>query len=229
MDTTLNNLDIYNRYAEVPKEAQKRITGGRLNGMTDVSPMWRIRSLTELFGPCGIGWYTEILDKRLEPGTDGELAAFVDMALYVKVGSEWSRPIVGTGGSMFVVKERNGLRTSDEAIKMASTDALSVCCKMLGIGANVYWAEGRTKYSSVGQTTPDGQDPKPEIRCAMCGATVTGYKLRGEVWTPERHAEMSRKAYGGKVYCLDCCKVVKAKMAREAEEAAKKNNGTAAG
>ena len=52
----MGNMDIYNAVSTVPGSAQKRITGGRLNGMTDINPIWRIRELTELFGPCAIGW-----------------------------------------------------------------------------------------------------------------------------------------------------------------------------
>lgn len=57
----MGNMDIYNAVSTVPDSAQKRITGGRLNGMTDINPMWRIRELTELFGPCGIGWKYKIV------------------------------------------------------------------------------------------------------------------------------------------------------------------------
>ena len=51
---------------------------------------------------------------------------------------EWSDAIPGSGGSMFIEKESNGPHTSDEAIKMATTDALSVACKMLGFASDVY-------------------------------------------------------------------------------------------
>ena len=48
-------LSIYNQCKTVPDEAKKEIKGGRLKGMTDINPMWRIKKLTEMFGPCGIG------------------------------------------------------------------------------------------------------------------------------------------------------------------------------
>ena len=48
----MSNLDLYNKVRTVPPEAQKKITGGRLNGMTDINPMWRIKALTEQFGIC---------------------------------------------------------------------------------------------------------------------------------------------------------------------------------
>ena len=142
----MGNMDIYNKVREVPSEAQKKITGGRLNGFTDINPMWRLKVLTEIFGPAGIGWYYEIIDKRVEDGAAGEKVVVVDINLYIKHEGEWSKPIQGTGGNMLVAKEKNGLYTSDECFKMALTDAISVACKSLGIGADVYYAKGRSKY-----------------------------------------------------------------------------------
>ena len=50
-----DNLKLYNAVRSVPAEAQKKINGGRLKGMTDINPMWRIKTLTEQFGVCGVG------------------------------------------------------------------------------------------------------------------------------------------------------------------------------
>lgn len=141
-----DNLEIYNQSREVPKAAQKTIKGGRLSGMTDINPMWRIKKLTELFGPAGFGWRYEIIDKRLEQGANDEIAAFIDINLFVKYDGEWSDPIQGTGGSTFVANERKGLYTSDECFKMALTDAISIACKALGFGADIYWDKDNTKY-----------------------------------------------------------------------------------
>lgn len=144
----MGNLDIYEQVREVPKEAQKTITGGRMNGKTDINPMWRIKKLTELFGPCGIGWYYTPIRKWTEPYGE-EVAAFVDIELFVKYEEDWSKPIPGTGGSMFVAKEKSGHYVSDECYKMATTDAISVACKQLGIGADIYWQADKTKYANV--------------------------------------------------------------------------------
>ena len=153
----MNNLDIYTKVAAVPENAQKKIAAGRLKGMTDINPMWRIRMLTECFGMCGIGWKYVITDKRTIEGADGAVCAFVDIDLFVKVNGEWSDAIQGTGGSQFVANERNGLYTSDECFKMALTDAISVACKALGFGADVYWQSGRTKYSGNGDAPAEPQ------------------------------------------------------------------------
>ena len=149
----MEKMEIYNRVRQVPDEAKKAISAGRLKGMTDINPMWRIKKLTEEFGPCGIGWWTKVTDRWTETVGD-ETCAFVDLELYVKVGNEWSKPITGSGGSKLATKERSGIYVSDECYKMAETDALSVACKKLGIGADVYFSADRTKYS---QTVDDSK------------------------------------------------------------------------
>ena len=82
----MDNLAIYNAVRKVPENAKRPISAGRLKGKTDINPMWRIKALTEQFGPCGIGWKYTITDKRLENGANGEISAFLDIDLFVNVG-----------------------------------------------------------------------------------------------------------------------------------------------
>ena len=143
-----NNLSIYEKLRTVPVEAQKSIAAGRLKGFTDTNPMWRIKKLTEIFGVCGIGWKYTITDQKIEKGGNNEQSAFVTIDLFVKVDNEWSAAIPGVGGSSFVANEKQGLHTSDECFKMALTDAISVSCKALGMGADIYYAKDATKYDN---------------------------------------------------------------------------------
>jgi len=146
-------LTIYEQVREVPKEAQKPFDNGRFKG-TDINPMWRIKKLTELFGPCGIGWYYERLDKWSETLSSGEVCVFVEIALYVKHEGEWSKPIYGTGGSQLLQMTKKGPYANDEAYKMATTDAISVACKNLGMGADIYWQNDNTKYVDEKKPAP---------------------------------------------------------------------------
>lgn len=145
-----NNLEFYDKMRSVPDEAKKLIEAGRLKGKSDINPMWRIRTLTETFGPCGIGWYYEIT-KQWQETYGQEVKAFCNINLYVKTDGEWSKPIAGTGGSTLVEISKNGVYVNDEGFKMALTDALSVSMKSLGVAADVYFEAGAkygTKYES---------------------------------------------------------------------------------
>jgi hypothetical protein len=134
----------------VPDNAKKEIKAGRLKGMTDISPMWRIKVLTEQFGPCGIGWKYKITRQWIEEGSEGIKTANVNIELYYKYDGEWSEAIPGTGGSTFVAKESKGLYTDDECYKKALTDAISVACKAIGVAADVYYDKDTTKYDTSG-------------------------------------------------------------------------------
>lgn len=152
----MKNLDIYEAGRAVPPEAQKSFNNGKFSG-TDINPMWRIKKLTELFGPCGIGWYYDVISERAEE-YNGVVIAVVDLNLYINMGEGWSKPIYGTGGNVLLNNKGN---TSDEGYKMALTDALSVACKALGIGANVYFAKDKTKYTAESQNQQKMNAPPP--------------------------------------------------------------------
>lgn len=156
----MDNLELYEKVRSVPAGAQKTIAGGRLKGMTDINPMWRIKTLTEQFGICGYGWKTEIVNSWLDTGAKGEIIANVQINLYVKYDGEWSEAIPGIGGSMCVSNDKTGAYTDDECYKKAYTDALSVACKALGMGADVYFAKDKTKYDDKKQ--PSKEQPKKE-------------------------------------------------------------------
>lgn len=110
-----DNLAIYEKAREVPKTALKQIFGGRLKGMSDINPMFRIKRITEIFGPCGFGWKYEIVEKRFE-AQGQEVKCFIQINLYVKWQGEWSEPIPGVGGAGFVDREKSGLFVNDECL-----------------------------------------------------------------------------------------------------------------
>lgn len=193
----MDNLAIYNAVRSVPDSAKRRIEAGRLKGKTDINPMWRIKALTETFGPCGFGWKYVITDKRLEQGANGEVAAFLDIDLFVKADGVWSDAIPGTGGSAFVAKEKNGLYTSDECFKMALTDAISVACKALGFGADVYWDADRSKYDK-----PESKQEAP-VLCEFCGLPIKAVKCGDRVYPTNEIVETAVKKYGKRL-CWGC-------------------------
>lgn len=194
----MDNLTIYEAVRNVPENAQKSIQAGRLKGKTDINPMWRIKALTETFGPCGIGWTYTIDRQWMETGANNEVSAFCNIGLRVKVDGEWSEPIPGTGGSAFVASERNGLYTSDECYKMALTDAISVACKALGFGADIYWSADRTKYDNA----PTAAIPPLPV-CSCCGKTIPPVKNGGKIYSPSEIAANTKASFGQEL-CWRC-------------------------
>lgn len=174
----MDNLKIWNAVKQPPPTAMKTIGAGRLKGKTDINPQWRYQVMTEQFGVCGIGWRYGVLELWSVPVCDDQLLAFAKIELRVKIDNEWSEGIPGIGGSMLIAKETAGLHASDEAYKMAITDALSVAMKMLGIGANVYAGlSGETKYSSPSmEKTEEAKTTPAQLKKIFAIAKEKGYE-----------------------------------------------------
>lgn len=184
------NMRIYEAARAVPSEAQKQFNNGSFSG-TDINPMWRIKKMTELFGPCGIGWYYEVVSERAEEHHDMTMA-IVDINLYIKVNGEWSKPIFGTGGNTLVKTTKSGMRSSDEGYKMALTDALSVACKALGVGADIYFGADKTKYSRYAETEAEPAEP-PKMASEAQRQTVLELMKQN---APETEMAAILKKYG---------------------------------
>ena len=209
------DITLWNTIAAVPETAKKPIGGGRLKGMTDINPVWRLKTMTEQFGKCGFGWWYEISEKNIVYDEITKTKqCFVDILLYFKdpETGEISRGIPGTGGASYVAQERNGAQASDECFKMALTDALSVAMKALGMGADVYWENGRSKYNPVPQNTQPKQNntmptkKPPALTCYECGQEIKGYTAKsGSVISVESWAGKSIELYG-KPLCITCAK-----------------------
>ena len=181
-----DNLSIYERVRSVPTEAKKAIEAGRLKGKSDINPMWRIKKLTEVFGPVGFGWYTEVVKTWTEVDENSDVAVFVDINLFVKKDGEWSKPIYGNGGNKLISHERkyeSGTQVlvpylDDDAYKKAYTDAISVAAKALGVGADVYFEKDVTKYDTAQSQSEPVQaqvagTPVPEVKPTLSPSVKT--------------------------------------------------------
>lgn len=173
------NLSIFNKVRKVPDNALKQINAGRLKGMSDVNPVWRILAMTNTFGICGVGWKYEIVRQWTET-YGNEIKGFCNINMFIKVDGEWSDAIPGTGGASFVAMERNGAYVSDEVYKMALTDALSVAMKSLGVAADVYFSKGAdlgTKYA-INEQAANGalptQPTDPNLELILANIKVAG-------------------------------------------------------
>ena len=174
-----DNLHIYKQVSSVPEDAQKPFESSWGKTLTEINGMWRIQKLTELFGPCGEGWFTEVTRQERVDFPNGEVCVFTDINLYLKdtKTGRWSKPIRGTGGNRLVLKNADGLFIDDEAYKKAYTDALGIACKALGFGADIYWGRNDSKYDSGTATTASSSakasDSKPETAAAPQKAETT--------------------------------------------------------
>jgi len=163
-DALKTNMRFYSQFMTTPKEAQRPFNNGSFSG-TDINPMFRIQKLTEVFGPVGFGWWTgNVRYEFVESPETKEVSVFCELDLYVKdpESGEVSQPIYGIGGNTYIKNwAKSGLKASDEAKKMAYTDAVSIACKSLGIGHDIWYSQDRTKYTMYDQSATE---KKPEAK-----------------------------------------------------------------
>ena len=189
---TNENMRFYVQVQDTPQEARKTIGAGRLKGFTDINAMWRIKKLTEMFGPAGIGWWTQNEQFELIPVPDSkETACFCKLELvYVDpVTKEPSHPVTGVGGNKFIMIESKGPYCNDEAYKMAYTDALSIACKALGFSSDIYFSNDRSKYSLAEDEMRNGG---PDLAATIKEVHSTVMQMTSKM-TDDQKNELAKK------------------------------------
>ena len=177
-------MEIYEKYRKVPKEALKDFDNGSFKG-TDINSMWRIKCLTEQFGVVGHGWTVKVLRVWTEKCEyTNEIFAFAEIEMQVCINGEWGKPFTATGGNKFCqyIKSKDYYKGSDEAFKMAITDAFGVACKYLGIGADVYFANDKSKYTeNMAENTPKKTENKAVV-LTLEKAKTTEFEAKGKTY-----------------------------------------------
>lgn len=199
-----DNLELWNAVSRVPPEHLKGFTrGGGFKG-TAIKPMWSIKAMTEHFGPCGEGWFTDKPEFQLVDA-GAEKLVFCTLGVWVK----GQQKVYGVGGDKVIVQFSSGAKADDEALKKAYTDALTNALKLLGVGADIhmglwdgnkYVDEGDGGAANDAQRTKNPMDKpvtKEETRalkdelCREIEAHTSAMKLRDWAKVPENR---SRKA-----------------------------------
>ena len=185
------NMRFYGQVQDTPAAAQKAFNNGRFSG-TDINPMWRIKKLTEIFGPAGQGWWTQNEHYQFQPcEATGEIAVFCTLDLIVvdPETKEASKPIHGVGGNKFVLVQKGNPYCNDEAFKMAYTDAVSIACKALGFSSDIYYANDRTKYTMASDAQPANTNvpaPTESLRDIVMKVDERVKKLTAGMQTEEK-------------------------------------------
>lgn len=149
----MNNMKNWNRLSTVPVTSLKPISFGALKGKSDINPQWRYKAMTEVYGSCGIEWSHRLVQSTIVDGANGEKLIYLEVAVKLKDGEEFT----GMGGDKIISKDKNGLRSNDEAFKMAYTDALGTALKYLGVASEIY--EGNYDGSKYSESTDATEVP----------------------------------------------------------------------
>ena len=159
-----------------PKHTKRFQRSGGFSG-TAIKPIWTILRMTEVFGPCGTGWGMEKPEFEIQQAVDEWLVFCTVGIWYVEDGH---RAIVyGVGGDKFVVSQKSGIRASDEAYKMAYTDAIGNAIKFIGVAADVhmglfddnkYVKEMEAEFAGVSDAPALTEERRQELEKSITGA-----------------------------------------------------------
>lgn len=129
-----DNLRIWSVFEKTDPSQTKGFTrSGGFKG-TAVKPIYCDQRMTEMFGPCGEGWGINRPEFQVVP-TEKEILVFCTVSIWH--GSR-DNVVHGVGGDKVVSMTTNGPKTSDEAFKMAFTDAVGNAYKHLGMSADIH-------------------------------------------------------------------------------------------
>lgn len=135
----MTNLRIWDALKRTdPKHTKPFQRSGGFRG-TAIKPIYCTQRLTELFGPCGLGWGMDKPEFQVVPAGD-EIAVYCTVGLWYIDGGIRAQ-VYGVGGDFVVKKNKNGLQPDDEAFKKSYTDGLSNAMKQIGVGADVHMGQ----------------------------------------------------------------------------------------
>jgi hypothetical protein len=104
----------------------KKINKG-FGDLTTIDPMYQIMKMTEVFGPCGIGWGWSA------NYTYTEANVFAEVSIWLETPVQ----IYGPVSSVQSLHKTNG-KLDDECTKKAMTDALTKALSHVGVSADVF-------------------------------------------------------------------------------------------
>lgn len=129
------NMSLWEKWATPDPKYISKVELGRRK-FDSIAPHYRVRLMTEEFGPMGGRWYAkEVENQTITVAT--QKGPKVYWFSKVEVGY-----VYGEKGNLHTVEQWGGTElNSDEAPKMAFTDALGKCLSYLGIAADIYMNE----------------------------------------------------------------------------------------
>lgn len=183
--TEPNNLRIWSQVERTDPGHTKKVN--QRGGFTAISAAYQIMRATETFGPIGEGW-----------GYDAGHPIFQEGLVFVPV-TLWQRERSNVFGPMFGGAEwkGNGGRPDSDALKKATTDALTKLLSQLGFNADVfmgkfddnkYVAEVKAEFAEEPKKTVGGINPTIDIHTDgpdwydASGSGMSAAKAKAEGW-----------------------------------------------
>lgn len=178
-----------------PKFTKNFDRGGGFKG-TAINPNYVQAKLTQLFGPCGIGWrfvleHEEFRDGHKLKSGDTCVIHIVRGHLEYLWEGEWRSTGPQCGQTTFIGENKYGTFTDEEACKKSYTDALTKACVSLGMSYDVFsgqWDSNKYIHQPLGPLEGENvpKETKPKTRATKSALTGERSPVKPE---PEKPAE----------------------------------------
>lgn len=127
-----DNLDLWNRFADIDPKFTKPITGKPYRG-TSPNPHYIIKCLTEMFGPVGQGFGWEVTAEGFQPLGD-EVLHWCRIRFWHGDGKGFD----AYGQTKALMKTKSGMMSDEDAPKKSLTDAITKAAAQIGVASNIF-------------------------------------------------------------------------------------------
>jgi hypothetical protein len=182
-----DNLRVWNVLAKTdPRHTKPFKRAGGFSG-TAVKPIWVVKRLTELFGPCGEGWGIGEPSFQVVTGDNREVMVYCTVSCWH--GSP-ENVLYGVGGDKIVTHIKANAQynrperweNDDEAFKKAFTDAVNNAFKFVGVAADVHMGQfDDSKYLKEVAAEFAEKEAEPAKREKLSGPYTSKTALWGAV------------------------------------------------
>jgi hypothetical protein len=169
---TEQQMRLWSRVCVTDPRHVKPITGKQYNGNSP-KPYWIVQRMTEVFGPCGLGWGFTILSERMERLSETDILHIAVVRLWFKLDGERGE-FEQIGQTKAAYKTASGkILVDEDAPKKSVTDALVKCASYLGFAGDIFsgmwddskyvkWA--REQWEDEGEPEPQGAKLPDNLR-----------------------------------------------------------------
>lgn len=177
------NMRLWQQVCVTDPAHVKPITGKQYKGNSP-KPYWIVQRLTEVFGPCGLGWGYSILNERMERLTDTDVLHVAVVRLWYVLDDK--RGEVEQIGQTKAVYKTNagGMMVDEDAPKKSVTDALIKCASYIGFAGDIFsgmwddskyveWA--REQYAMPDEVITEKQAADIEALISEVGANKVAF------------------------------------------------------
>ena len=175
VEKAVNNLEHWEVLERTDPAYTKKFNAGRFKG-TDINATYRMRHLTERFGPAGKGFGFNIGSPIFYGEGDLQAVTISAELWWVEDGHTYTAPAHYGGTKIYLTSKGSVTGVDEDAVKKAVTDAMGKAALAMGAHADVYMGlHDDSKYLKeiTNEIAAEARD-EPEVRHQIASGDMDG-------------------------------------------------------